>query len=76
MKNRFEHLANEDNINTTAEEDRKVTEDVLIHLAEQLLPPKARDKNQKWMNEDIIKLMKKKKIWQKQENNSVQRSEP
>ena len=61
MKNRFEQLSNEDQSNTTAEDDWKHIEDALIHSAQQIIPPKARDKKQKWMNDDIIKLMKKRR---------------
>lgn len=61
VKNRFEQLSNEDRNNTTAEDDWKHIEDALIHWAQQIIPQKARDKKQKWMNDDIIELMKKRR---------------
>ena len=60
VKNRFEQLSNNNNGNT-AEEDWSEIAEILQNSAEKLLPTKPRDKKQKWMNDDILELMKKRR---------------
>ena len=58
VKNRFEQLANNNNENTAEEDWRQIAE-ILQNTAQKLLPPKSRDKKQKWMNDHILEQMKK-----------------
>ena len=59
VKNRFEQIA--ENNESTAEEDWGQITEILQSTAQQLLPSKPRDKKQKWMNDHILELMKKRR---------------